>query len=257
MKRIWGYEVTPAYGYHDSFAQSFTSPHLTLISLDDDQPAQYFWASSHLDDLHNEKEVHERALALKAVFDGALNLCAPEYLPFRLGPLVNLEEERWCGSMDLDAPPTTSPFSLNWSTWNYPRTSTHSPFLSPITSLVFLAANDPVSNDMLRFIGFNGPTWVTLYAMRDFIRQHFNRSEADIASATGKKDNDAKLFTHTANNFAAIGPLARHGDQGWQPPANPMTLTDARKLILGAVKAELNRRIVSLKLKERWQTGEI
>jgi hypothetical protein len=74
--------------------------------------------------------------------------------------------------------------------------------------------------------------------------------EALVAKAADVSEKEVERFRHTANNPAAIGPFARHGEQGRQPPRIPMTLQDARNLILPAVGKFLDERAKMLKVVE-------
>lgn len=118
--------------------------------------------------------------------------------------------------------------------------------------MLWLAREDEVARGMLQFMGANGCTWITLYGLLDFMRTG-GMKVAQIAGVTGSTEADIKRFTHTANNFAAIGPLCRHGELGRQPPTVPMRLHEAATLLLPAVRVFLRDRLNSLGLGEKWE----
>lgn len=118
--------------------------------------------------------------------------------------------------------------------------------------MMWLARFDSPSRALLQFLGFNGPTWITLYGLLDFMK-NAGMSDADVANAAGSSVTQLKKFTGTANNFTVLGPFCRHGPKGWIPPANPMTLEDAAKLILPAAKRHLKNRLRELDLEGQWK----
>lgn len=50
------------------------------------------------------------------------------------------------------------------------------------------------------------------------------------------------LFTHTANNYRALGLAARHGPTDWEPPTDPMTLGEAKQVIGGLLQQWLKHK---------------
>ena len=105
---------------------------------------------------------------------------------------------------------------------------------------------------MLLFLGVNSPTWIALYALKDFIVKA-GWDEEQTAAAAQVTAADIVRFRATANNFAAIGPLARHGELGWKPPSNPMKHEEATKLILNCVRAFFSSRATALDLQKKFE----
>jgi len=110
-----------------------------------------------------------------------------------------------------------------------------------------MSRTDELTRGMLRFLGVNGPTWITLYALKDFMKRG-GMDEPKLALAAGVSLDEVKRFRHTANNPASIGPFARHGPQGHKPPAVPMTLPEAKRIILTAAGKFLDQRAKDLKI---------
>ncbi len=141
----------------------------------------------------------------------------------------------------------TSPFSQAQIAGNIPGGC--GDLIRPLERWIFMARNDALTLDMLRFLGVNGPTWITLYALKDYMNSG-GWDEVKVAAAAGVTVKEVERFRHTANNPAAIGPFARHGNQGHKAPAKPMTLGEARMIILTAGGKFLDERAKELKVAE-------
>jgi len=87
--------------------------------------------------------------------------------------------------------------------------------------------------------------WRPLYRVLDAIEEDMGGEKALESMLKERKwvdGSELKRFTHTANNYQAIGDLARHGRGDWQPPDNPMTLGDAEQQISTLLKSWLEYR---------------
>jgi len=97
------------------------------------------------------------------------------------------------------------------------------------------AAKRPSVARALRLIAEPDPSWVELYRILEIVHEDAGgRFNAWISNA------EHENFRRTANSVDAVGDAARHGRERWQPPANPMRLDDARRLVLRVVKNWLN-----------------
>lgn len=79
--------------------------------------------------------------------------------------------------------------------------------------------------------------WSRLYTVLESVERFAKENGVSIT----KDDNKRELFTRTANNFAALGMEARHGEKNWQPPAQPMELDVAKTYIKDLVKEYLGQ----------------
>lgn len=206
-------------------------------SIDDSAGPDYRWHSPHLQNIKNEEELINKARALLAIVNGAQKittsishgditlLCPPE---------TNL---RIPHRVDFDF--STNPYSPDMDNWSYGPF--HDPFRNDLSYCLFISRYDITVRGMLTFLGVNNVSWISLYALLDFIEYDLKSKghkckEIDIATIGEVDVNSIKLFKQTANNYSAIGPLCRHGDRGWQAPNEPMIFEDASDLILKLFK---------------------
>jgi hypothetical protein len=97
-----------------------------------------------------------------------------------------------------------------------------------------IGLREPVVKDVFaRFAA--EPTWVNLANVVELIEQDVG-GEAEIVRRGWARKAELGLFQHTANNMHAAGLGARHADRSRRPPARPMSIEDARGLVLGLVE---------------------
>jgi hypothetical protein len=82
------------------------------------------------------------------------------------------------------------------------------------------------------------PSWVTLYQVIDVLEEDLG-GEPELAAKRWVPPAELKRFAHTANNYQAVGPSARHARVGWQAPSRPMTLREAAEMIRTLLRAWL------------------
>ena len=229
--RDWTFRFDANYAWIDAFVGQFPGGDIVIISDDWDAAAtQYRWSSPHLNGLTDAGEIGARAAALKALFDGAMLLHRKG--DYRLLPVDRTVEHSGAGFGDFQLRHPFEPFSADWKRWTFD--SSESPMRHPVSTFLFLAHYSQTAKDMLLFLGANGVSWISLYALKDFMA-HEKWSEDEMASAGNVSVAELKRFRATANNHAAIGPFARHGEAGWTPPKVPMTLDKAHSVILDCV----------------------
>lgn len=250
----WAFRIDPAYSWFESFAEQFSSPDLEfIVDIEDDKPNAYALSSLHFSELSDTADVFVRAVSLKAVLDGAFYLMhGKDFRPFQLFDLVDLDDDRPHGIPGSDYEVIAAPFSARSANWIPKWHSPLNPFRGFAAAMLWLAREDEYSRGLLQFLGLQGCTWISLYALLDFMKTS-GLSLREIADAGNTSEAELKRFTHTANNFSAIGPLCRHGDLGHQPPKNPMRLTEAAAIVLPAARKFLLKRISDLGLQRRWE----
>lgn len=254
----WQFQFNPAYAWFESFTNHFASPDVSIIvDYEDDKPPAFAWSSRHLTELNDERDVWERAIALKAIFDGAFYLRrGRDFTPSKLGFLYDASLNRHCSYPGFEIEGIASAFSSNAQAWICNWRSSVNPYTGFVSAMLGLAREDERSRGMLQFLGLNGCSWITLYALLDFMKSD-GVTVVDIASMANSTTTEVNRFTHTANNYAAIGPLCRHGELGHQPPKNPITLDEASKLIIPATHQYLLNRVKSLDLAAKWDANKI
>lgn len=239
----WGFDLIDVNWVH-ALSYELNSPDVVILRDEEDaMPPQHFFASPHLEDLTEPSLVASRAAALMTLFDGAMYLNKGlQFRPERLGDLVDFRADRRLGGI-AGVVGNAEPFSPTALARTLTRSEEEVVTTSRLEGAIFLSRTDRVVRGMLTMLGAHGVTFTSLYALRDFMKTH-GFDDHQIAKAGGATEKELKLFTHTANNFAASGVDARHGDLGQQPPAAPMDLARASSIILGAAKRFIDARIL-------------
>lgn len=244
----WAIPISANYSWFESFVERQNPVDIGfMVDTVDAQPNQYSIVSSHLDDLDDIDAAASRAVALISLLDGAMHLQDGNYAGMYPREIMDLQASGKRALEEGDA--MTSPFSQAQIAGKIPGGC--GDLIRPLERWVFMARHDALTLDMLRFLGVNGPTWITLYALKDYMKSG-GWDEVKVAAAAGVTAKEVERFRHTANNPAAIGPFARHGNQGHKAPAKPMTLGEARKIILTAGGKFLDNRAKELKVAENY-----
>lgn len=253
QKFRWWYWIHPNTSWFLSFAQRFRSPDIALWAEDTDSQPQYFaWTSHHLDQVGSPQELIDRSASLKALFDGAMLLVyGPGYYPPVLTNLTETDDRpsTYLGGFNSPADVRVDPFSPAYLQQKVDRNL--DPTDESVPMLLFLARFDLVTRDLLKFVGVQGLTYVTLYAFTDWMNDE-GWDDKRIAAEAGWSNAKFKDFSATANNPAYLGPFCRHGGTA-APISRPMALEDAEGPMRKATVAFLSERARTMKLADRWQ----
>lgn len=247
----WGLEFRTTTNHTISAVENFHSPDLIIWKCEPGYlDNRYIFASPHFHYADKNTVIFNRAAALKAIFDGASYLCSDGiYTPFAFSRLVQNRSKKsfdcWDGSV------LASPFSSTILNTIVPRSLNPLGRFGP-EMMIFLARYDDVTLNLLKHLGYNGPDFRTLYSLLDWLRKHGWKDDDKVADCSEMKGGDVRRFTATVNNVAVLGPLARHGDKGYKPPSDPISLPDAQKLILNATYQFLKERAIEHNLDDEW-----
>ena len=182
-----------------------------------------------------------RGNILKALFDGAMFLdYGLGYRPEPLREVWDLANERRLGKPDPT--PGIKPFSTAKCAQPLNELEASRVLNGFAEGALYTARTDHAVFGMLLTLGRDGVDWRTLYALTDTMTAN-GMDTAKQWKAAGSSEKAFKLFKHTANSFSVLGPDARHGQTRHQPPANPMTLDEAAKIVLAAANTFVNARI--------------
>lgn len=229
----WIYDVNSSASWHSSFADRFRSPDIAFLQEHEDENVRFYWTSHHFDDLETPQAVHDRAMMLKALFDGALFLAGYDTSDVQLGAL-----HQYPGENRVTKPSTfdvlASPFSQKHLLKEIDKFDNPSDDL--IANAVFLCRTDKACHEILSLLGVNGVTWVSLYAALDTVKW-YGWNEAKIVNDAKVSASELKAFTGTANNVNVIGALARHGESGFGIPTKTMTLDEAEIIMRKVLRA--------------------
>jgi hypothetical protein len=253
----WTYWINPGTSWVESFVQHFHSPDIYMWPEESDAPPSWFaWASPHLDDVRTQQEFVDRTASLKAVFDGAMFIAVGlRYHPPGLHDPRSDDPTDHAFVLGLpgDADVRVEPFSLGQigkkiAAWR-------DPLEDPVARMIFLARYDAITRAILKFVGVQGLTYISLYAFRDWMKAA-GWSDDRIAQEAGWSKAQLGDFTNTANNPAYLGPYARHGGVA-QPPKRPMKLDDAEGPMRRAVGAFMLEQAAAVGLEARWNALKV
>ncbi len=107
----------------------------------------------------------------------------------------------------------------------------------PAKAWIALAQSEEQVARALEIVGQEDVRWTDLYHLHEIVQADVGQLVFERGWATRA---EVERFTRTANSPAVLGAAARHGAQRADPPANPMSLEDARGLITGIVRAWLD-----------------
>lgn len=236
----WVFPVEPNYSWFPDFASNFSCPHLEIfIESEDGRPDQYLLSSVHLDRIKCKDAAFDLMLWLKALMDGSLFLDhGTSYVPLGLTTLTDWDRSftHRCRS---DSDWVTKDFAvepLGRGESILPSVASHSGarFAS---NLISAAIEDELVCGALQFLAINGCTWVSLYAMYEFMT-FAGLSPKQIAAFGGMTSEEVSQFKATANSYAAVGPFGRHGPNKKKAQKNrsAITLEQATVLLTTAMK---------------------
>jgi hypothetical protein len=248
----WAYCLTPGLSAFEGFALRFRSPDIRIWPEHVDHvPSTFYWSSPHIDDTTAPQELIDRTGALKAVYDGAMYLAwgldhgGTELYGFCT---ANERPTNYLSGFNQVADVQVEPFSQNvivrcCHEWENPLVDT-------VSKLIFLARYDQVTKAMLKYIGVNGITYMSTYALRDWMKQE-GWDDQRIAAEAGWSNAQLKDFTNTANNPAYLGPYSRHGGSA-SLPKRPVPLAEAERPMRRAALAFLEERGKKIGLAAKW-----
>lgn len=252
QKLKWYYWIHPNTSWFGSFARNFLSPDIAIWPEDTDAEPQYFaWSSPHLNDAATPEELADRSAALKAIFDGAMYLAyGSSYFAPHLTSLTDSNDRHadFQPSGNYEPDVRAEPFSSRTIADKTSRIN--DPFGHTVSHLLFLARYDQVTKDLLKFVGVQRLTYVTLYAFTDWMNGG-SWDDKRIAQEAGWSNAKFTDFSTTANNPAYLGPFCRHGGTS-KPPKRPMPLTEAEDPMRKAAVAFLAERGRKLNIIQKW-----
>ena len=227
--------------------EGFLSPDIAIWPEDSEGVPNWFsWSSWHLEDTGSAQELVDRMFALKAVFDGAFYLnYGSQFHSLKFQPVVG------GGGLPVDTP-------LDADLRAEPFSEAHiksrvDSILRPnsdVAVLIFQARYDEIAKQVLKFLGVNGITYMSLYALIDWMKVDWD--ERTIATEAGLSNSIFADFKQTANNPTFLGPFSRHGGTG-TAPKRPVLLKDAEGPILKATRSFLRERAKEAQLSDRWK----
>lgn len=105
-----------------------------------------------------------------------------------------------------------------------------------------LAVDDELVERALLYLNRKELTWHDLSRALEVVKSDVG---GRIEAHGWASRNELSRFSGTANSYSILGHAARHGRDRHDPIANPMSFTEARRLVLGIVRAWLEDKSVA------------
>lgn len=177
----------------------------------------------------SQDEVRERAREILQRASAAERIRCGSSLPIKLGEVFRIEAD------GTRRPFFSSALRFSW-TVRVPHAPVTEEDATAFGRWVELAEHDAKVDKVLRILITRETNWVNLYNILDVVLSDVGSMIWQAGWAT---DREVKRFKHTADSEGTVGDDARHGRERTQPPADPMSLTEADSLIRRILRAWL------------------
>ncbi len=187
----------------------------------------FVFRSPDLDSLSDASAVHQRAVDLVEAFHGLSRMATGdgEIRAVTVGGITREHGDRrdhflvaGAGKIEVRGQPA-----------DLRAPGDPGPRPSPLLTWAALAGRDPVVLRALRLFG-GQPSPVNLYRVFEVIREDA-KDEDGIVQNGWTSGRQITRFRRTMNSVGALGDEARHGVEPAEPPADPMSMAEAREFI--------------------------
>jgi hypothetical protein len=207
-------------------AETFTGSDLKVS----EEGEIYVISSERFEGLDDANAVKDVGLIMAAILNGVCRLARNGTEPIVIGNALYQDEAGGLhyhvlpevGEIRLRGVPATLTAMLNG---DGDHTSPE-----PVKTWALLALRDPEVAKVLRINAVAPLDWVNLYRILEIISKDVGGLKV-IVSRKWMPQRSVSLFKRTANSADVLGLEARHGIQNDKAPSNPMTITEARKLV--------------------------
>lgn len=200
----------------------------------------YVLTSDEFNDSDNAKQIHEKATRIVELLNGAKCLALDASESIRVGNAIRYRSNG-TREVHMFAEPAVIRLRFSAVTFTVTRadgTVEESNPGDPVGSWMTLAMSDDSIANVFRILSLGTLDWVNLYRVLEIVENDVGGLDLIELNGWATK-NSMKLFKHTANSPGAVGLEARHGSLPNQPPANPMTVSEAKSLINSIIRAWL------------------
>jgi len=191
-----------------------------------------FWLRSiELDQLLGDPEgLRAKAAELLPIINAAGKALLPGFHPIELGQCVD-----WVAPDGRLKRRLTEPYVIHVrSGERVAGPPEGSAYAKEFEEWARLARGDEKIAQVLRLWG-SSPVhdWNTLYKLKELIEAAVG---SDIPQRRWATKAELRRFDHTANSPAVLGHASRHAVQRGDPPARPMTIDEAQKLVMRLIR---------------------
>ena len=210
----------------EDFPKLLCSPEVRVV----EENGSFYLESSEFNSLTSAEEVRERGRALIKLINGVSKFNKNNFLGISEDGINRVEDDRKRHHyvfLEGTAPIRTKVSAqLTAIAADGSEKVTTQP--SALESLLDVAQKYNVVADALGF--YRDGTWISLYKAYEIIRDDVCGKHQIIKNGWSVK-SDINRFTQIAQSRTALGDSARHASKKYIPPAQPMTLLEARVLI--------------------------
>jgi len=223
-------------------AGSFTGPDFAISKSGD----EFLLTSPEFEALNAADKIRDRAVVFIELLNGAARLALESRTPVAI---VGVNRRHPNGGRDVVVfaepgvfhcrllAPSLTVTHLDGSTETYHPAD-------PIRDWINLASTDNAVKTTLKLLSSGVWDWVNLYRVLDVVTSDCEGLEK--IEANGWATTTAmRLFKHTSGSPGAVGKEARHGAESTMPPPKPMSLPEAKSLVLGIVQSWLCAKVTA------------
>ena len=238
MALKWGFVIDGRNNYLRNLHYDLTYDDLIIYDEGEEETGlTYYFSSVHLNhfEVDDADEIYSKALQMVTIING-IDILIQEnkqkHFPIKLSQLIDNTNDSWIKyNSNQSVNIINVDFTIN-KTVNHKKSHY-------IKDIFEVAKKDDFVMNIFLIIS-KGLNYQTAYSVLDAIKT-FLKKNSDSLKDLGINQTELQLFNHTANNYQAVGTLARHGDKGQQPPANPMSLEKAQEFISNIVKIVIEK----------------
>lgn len=211
---------------------------LTIVEEKDPKGrSQYYMRSEEFDPNANASEIRDQGIEFVNVINGIGQLQIADWHNVRL---IGVAKEESIGARTQYIFPepvkTRARVSANPTIIKADGTIVRPRRPSRLEGDLSLAHDDTAVHKALRIIGSRVHNWVNLYVIYEIVSADVG-GKIVIANRGWATQNQIEIFKRTANSVTAVGDESRHGQERYQPPPNPMALSEAQSFIYQLLRA--------------------
>ena len=217
----------------NELSKSFCGPNLAIVREEEG----FVLKSSRFSEVNNSSAIRENAENLLVLLNGGARLALGARKAIALGHIARIGDDGSRSCFLFPAPIRVTARVLSPSIRITHADGGAEEFnpADPVVGWVNAGLKTEPVAKVLRLLATKEPSWENLYRILEVVEEDMCGLGAIVQQgwATRKK---LKRFKHTASSPSVIGDDARHGKERTQPPAKPMTFSEARSLIESVVR---------------------
>jgi hypothetical protein len=229
----WTFDINRPTGNYMRELSQMPDTDIWISEQSNDLSHWFLFSSVHLNQIDKPTDVYERAFKFKLLIDGISYLIHENknaYGQIVLGTLYDENNSVVNFNRDINNYKFDFTFQSDVSSEDYKR--------NQLSHLIHIASTDSYILNIL-LICSQGMDFNSLYQALDETKT-FLKGKAKL-DTLGVDAVQLNRFTHTANNFEALGIESRHGSLGHEPPKNPISLQEAQSLITHILSLVIER----------------